>query len=90
MYDMEKNIKEPLNTTSADDERKKAYESHDKTYNAALKQLYLVSFVSVFFIAAQLTGGYLANSIAIFTDTAHLGSDMLGFGMSILSLRISR
>jgi zinc transporter 2 len=28
----------------------------------------------------------LSNSIAIFTDTAHLASDMVGFGISILSL----
>jgi len=59
-------------------------------YNGALKQLYLVAFVSVFFIAAQSVGGYLANSIAIYTDTAHLASDMIGFGMSIASLKVAR
>lgn len=59
-------------------------------YEAAKRQLYLVSFVSIFFIIAQSIGGYLANSIAIFTDTAHLGSDMIGFMMSIISLKVSR
>ena len=54
-----------------------------------MKKLKLVSFVSIFFIAVQITGGYLANSIAIYTDTAHLGSDMIGFGMSIIALKIS-
>ena len=34
-------------------------------------------------------GGYYANSIAIYTDTAHLASDLLGFAMSIVSLKIS-
>ena len=34
-------------------------------------------------------GGYLANSIAIFTDTAHLASDMIGFGMSMIALKLS-
>lgn len=56
----------------------------------AMGKLKLVSFVSVFFIAAQCTGGYLANSIAIFADTVHLTSDMVGFGMSIMALNLSQ
>jgi len=31
----------------------------------------------------------MAGSIAIFTDSAHLASDMLGFGISMLSLKIA-
>jgi zinc transporter 2 len=54
-----------------------------------MKKLKLVSFVSVFFIAAQLVGGYLANSIAIYTDTAHLASDMIGFAISMAALKIT-
>ena len=61
----------------------------EKRYNAAMSKLKIVSFVSIFFIAAQMTGGYLANSIAIFTDTAHLTSDMIGFGMSMIALKVS-
>lgn len=61
----------------------------EKRYQAAMTKLKIVSFVSVFFIAAQMTGGYLANSIAIFTDTAHLTSDMIGFGMSMIALKVS-
>ena len=30
----------------------------------------------------------MAGSIAIFTDSAHLASDLLGFGISILALRL--
>tara|TARA_B100000780_G_C21049313_1_gene421333 strand:- start:844 stop:1152 length:309 start_codon:yes stop_codon:yes gene_type:complete len=36
-----------------------------------------------------LVGGYLANSIAIFTDTAHLSSDMIGFAISMGALKIA-
>jgi len=32
----------------------------------------------------------MAGSIAIFTDSAHLASDLLGFGISILSLRLGQ
>ena len=36
-----------------------------------------------------MIGGYLANSIAIFTDTAHLASDMIGFAMSMVAMKMS-
>lgn len=54
-----------------------------------MQKLKVVSVVSVFFIIVQCIGGYLANSIAIFTDSAHLASDMIGFGMSMIALRMS-
>ena len=31
----------------------------------------------------------MANSIAIFTDTAHLAADMIGFAMSMMALTMS-
>jgi len=49
----------------------------------------MAAFVSVFFIVAQLIGGYLAGSIAILTDSAHLASDLIGFALSIISLNIA-
>ena len=55
-----------------------------------MRKLCIVMFVSVFFIIAQLVGGYLAGSIAIFTDSAHLASDMLGFGISISALNLAQ
>lgn len=58
-------------------------------YNAAMKKLVWVTALSVVFISCQIVGGYISNSIAIFTDCAHLATDMVGFMMSILALRIS-
>ena len=55
-----------------------------------MRKLYQVTFVSVFFITAQLIGGYLSGSIAIFADTAHLASDMLGFGISMSALTLAQ
>jgi cation diffusion facilitator family transporter len=68
--------------------KKISEEDEDKDYKAAMKKLVIVSFVSTFFVAAQLFGGYMANSIAIFADTAHLASDMIGFIMSMISLKL--
>jgi len=36
-----------------------------------------------------MIGGYLANSIAIYTDSAHLASDMIGFAISMLALKMA-
>ena len=55
-----------------------------------MKKLVIVSIVSVFFITAQLIGGYMAGSIAIFTDSAHLASDMLGFAISMMALTLGQ
>ena len=64
-------------------------DADQKNYEASKKKLFLVSFVTVFFIIAQSIGGYLSGSIAIFTDTAHLASDMVGFSMSMIALKLS-
>lgn len=61
-----------------------------KSNEAAMRKLVIVSFVSVFFITAQLIGGYMAGSIAIFTDSAHLASDMLGFAISMMALNMGQ
>lgn len=75
-------VKTPINFLA----RKEAAKEANKK---SMRKLLIVSFVSVFFIAVQITGGILSNSIAIFTDTAHLASDLVGFGISILSLTIA-
>lgn len=43
----------------------------------------------MFFIFAQLTGGLLANSIAIMLDTAHLATDVLGFAIAIMAIKLA-
>jgi zinc transporter 2 len=60
-----------------------------KANKTAQSQLYMASAVSLFFIVAQLIGGYMAGSIAILTDSAHLASDLIGFALSIASLKIA-
>lgn len=37
-----------------------------------------------------MIGGYIANSIAIFTDSAHLASDLIGFIISMISLKVAQ
>jgi solute carrier family 30 (zinc transporter), member 2 len=60
-----------------------------KETRAAMKKLVLATAVSLVFIAAQLYGGYASGSIAVYSDTAHLGSDILGFAISMIALKLA-
>ena len=55
----------------------------------AVKKLITVLWTSIIFIVIEIMGGYYADSIAILSDAAHLGSDVFGFGVSIIALRIA-
>ncbi len=55
-----------------------------------LRKLWIVSAICLVFMVIEIIGGYLASSIAIMSDAAHLLSDFLGFMISIVSIYISR
>lgn len=58
--------------------------------NSSLRKLYTVSFVCLGFMIIEVIGGYIANSLAIMSDAAHLFSDLLGFIISIVSIYIAQ
>ena len=53
-------------------------------------QLKCVTITGLCFVSAQGVGAYLAGSIAIATDCAHLASDLLAFVLSIVTLYLTR
>lgn len=53
---------------------------------AVVVKLSIVSAVCIVFLAAEVTGGILAGSLAILSDAAHLFSDLSGFFISIFSI----
>ncbi|XP_077566833.1 zinc transporter 2 isoform X1 [Stigmatopora nigra] len=55
----------------------------------AQKKLYLASAVCLVFMIGEIIGGYLAHSLAIMTDAAHLLTDLGSMLVSIFSLWIS-
>jgi zinc transporter 2 len=55
-----------------------------------LRKLWIVSGFCLVFMIIEVIGGYLASSIAVMADAAHLLSDLLGFLISIASIYISR
>jgi len=71
---------------------------HDETYNLTplmddnkrvMRKLCCVLVLAGIFMAVEIVGGILANSIAIISDAAHMLSDLLGFVISIISVWIS-
>ena len=54
-----------------------------------IKKLMKVSAFSFTFMLIEFIGGYIAGSLAIMTDAAHLLSDLSGFVISMFSLYIA-
>ena len=79
--------------SSSDDESSNAEKNAEifkRQQENAIRKLIWVCVICTIFMIIEIIGGYLANSIAIMSDAAHLLSDLLGFLISIISIYISR
>jgi solute carrier family 30 (zinc transporter), member 2 len=54
----------------------------------AMRKLCWVILVTIIFVGAEIMGGLYSHSIAIMSDAAHLISDALGIGISVVALKI--
>jgi len=92
LQEKEDDLKE--NKQSSSDEESSHAENnigiYKKQQDEAIKKLTWVCVICTIFMIIEIIGGYLANSIAIMSDAAHLLSDLLGFLISIISIYISR
>lgn len=61
-----------------------------KEQAAALRKLVAALILCFVFMIVEVVGGYLAGSLAIMSDAAHLLSDVGGFAVSITALRMSQ
>ncbi len=55
---------------------------HDHTHGMAKKTLRLAFFLTMLILAAELIGGYLANSLALFSDAGHVLTDIFALGLA--------
>jgi cobalt-zinc-cadmium efflux system protein len=53
------------------------------------RRLLIVLTITAFFFAAELIGGYYANSLALMTDAVHVLTDIAALTLSLLTLWIS-
>jgi len=63
---------------------------HDGDYTHARNRLIKATVVCFTFMMVEAVGGYIAGSLAIMTDAAHLLSDVAGFGISLLALYVAK
>jgi len=63
---------------------------HDETKGWSTSTKLIVASIFCFiFMCAELIGGYIAHSLAIMTDAAHLLSDLAGYSISLFSLYLA-
>ncbi|XP_074074159.1 proton-coupled zinc antiporter SLC30A2 isoform X3 [Macrotis lagotis] len=55
----------------------------------ARRQLYIAAIICLVFIIGEIVGGYLAHSLAVMTDAAHLLTDFASMLISLFSLWMS-
>ncbi|XP_078541691.1 proton-coupled zinc antiporter SLC30A8 [Lissotriton helveticus] len=67
----------------------KAHEARQKEKSTAKRKLYIATVICLSFLIGELVGGYVAGSLAIITDAAHLLVDLTSFLISLGSLWIS-
>lgn len=58
----------------------------DAAAKSAQRKLQLACVCSLLFMVAEVVGGFLAGSLAIMTDAAHLLSDVAGFCISLFAI----
>jgi len=62
----------------------------DKTKNdRGKRRLQIASVVCLIFVIAEFVAGIFAKSIAVQADAAHMLTDLMSFGVSLVALRIS-
>ena len=64
--------------------------SRDRKALSNLRKLYISIGICTLFMIAEVIGGIISGSLAILTDAAHILSDILGFGISVISIHITR
>src|SRR3989442_4426022 len=55
---------------------------HDHTHGMAKQTLRLAFFLTIFILAAEVIGGYLANSLALLSDAGHVLTDIFALGLA--------
>lgn len=66
------------------DERSRVVDSHARS--VATRKLSIAIVLCLVFIAVEVAGGLISNSLAILTDAAHLLSDVAGFAISLFAI----
>ncbi|KAF6720602.1 Zinc transporter 8 [Oryzias melastigma] len=83
------NLEELQDSVEHCHDNSRAQEDREMEKKVAKRRLYVVSVVCLVFMVAEIVGGYLAGSLAVMTDAAHLLTDLTSFIISLFSLWLS-
>src|SRR2546423_3512636 len=62
--------------------KRNAHAGHQHTYNMAKQSLRVAFFLTLLILGAELTGGFLANSLALLSDAGHVVTDIFALGLA--------
>lgn len=63
---------------------------HGVTESSHERPLWWAFGLTAVFLVAEIVGGLLTNSLALLSDAAHMGTDVLALGISLFAVRLSR
>jgi len=62
---------------------------HVKEQHKSKKTLWITLILTLFFTIVEIVGGLLSNSLALLSDSAHMMSDVLALGLSMLAIYLA-
>ncbi|ANB62275.1 cation diffusion facilitator family transporter [Anoxybacteroides amylolyticum] len=62
---------------------------HMKQQSKSKKALWTTLILTVFFTLVEVIGGLFSNSLALLSDSAHMASDVLALGLSMIALYLA-
>ncbi len=63
---------------------------HAKEQTKSMKTLWITLFLTLFFTIVEIVGGLLSNSLALLSDSAHMISDVIALGLSMVAIYLAR
>lgn len=69
-------------TIPAHDHAGHNHAGHDHTHGMAKQTLRIAFFLTIIILFAELIGGWLANSLALFSDAGHVITDLFALGLA--------
>ena len=71
-------------------EKNRKFLQSQENSKRAMKKLFFVSCICLFFMVCEFIGGLMSHSLAIMVDAAHMFSDVAGFMISFFAIYISQ
>lgn len=65
------------------------HQHHMKKQLASKRTLWITLWLTLFFTLVEILGGYFSNSLALLSDSAHMISDVIALGLSMVAIYLA-